>query len=311
MAVPVTSSETVIGAMWIETTAAATNAKVYRAWGLMVALAVLVIGVSAVAAWFLARRLSRPVQALTQNIDRLGAGSFELDIEPSGVAELDEAQRALTATAERLDAVLSRERAFSAEASHQLRTPVASLRLAVEAELADPRPDATIALEEALIDIDRLDATVTSLLALARSSIAPRSDLDLGQVTDRAVSRWRSAFAAEGRPLRLHQPADAIRVVAREAAIDQAVDVLLDNALIHGEDEASVTLAAVAGGVTLSIRTDGPPIDSPDEIWATPTSPERPRIGLPLARRLVEAEGGRLVLAQPAPHPTFEIVLPT
>ncbi len=310
VAVPITSGETIIGAIRIETSASATNAKVYRAWGLMAGLALIVLTVTAVAAWFLARRLSRPVQKLTHSLDLLGAGSADLEIEPSGVAEIDEAQNALTATAERLDEVLARERAFSAEASHQLRTPIASLRLAIETELADPRPDPTTALHEALVDVDRLDVTTTALLALARPAIGPRFDIDLSQLAAAATSRWTGPYGADARPLRFTRTVVPIHVLAREAAIDQALDVLLDNALIHGHGETTIAVYSVPGGVTISVQTGGPPIASPDAIWRTPEGSDRPRIGLPLARRLIESEGGRLILTDANTQPRFEIHLP-
>ena len=311
VAVPITSGETVIGAIRIETSASATNTKVYRAWGLMAGLALIVLTVTAVAAWFLARRLSRPVQRLTNSLHLLGAGSADLAIEPSGVAEIDEAQNALALTAERLDEVLARERAFSAEASHQLRTPIASLRLAIETELADPRPDPAAALHEALVDIDRLDVTTTSLLALARQTVGRRSDVDVTQLADAATSRWTGPFGSDSRPLRLTRAPEPIHVVAREAAIDQALDVLLDNALAHGHGETTVTVQMVPGGVTISVQPEGPPSASPDDIWQTPEGSDRPRIGLPLARRLIESEGGRLILTNATSHPSFDILLPT
>ena len=310
VAVPITSGETTVGAIRIETPASATNTKVYRAWGLMAGLALIVLTITAVAAWFLARRLSRPVQHLTHSLDLLGAGSADLAIEPSGVAEIDEAQNALAATAEHLDEVLARERAFSAEASHQLRTPIASLRLAIETELANPRPDPAVALHEALVDIDRLDATTTALLALARPTIGPRSNIEINRLATAATTRWTGRFGSDSRPLRLTRTKEPAHVVAREAAVDQALDVLLDNALIHGHGETTVTVQTVSGGVTISVQTEGPPITSPDAIWQTPEGSDRPRIGLPLARRLIESEGGRLILTNPNNQPSFEILLP-
>jgi signal transduction histidine kinase len=311
VAMPITSGETIIGAIRIETSASATNTKVYRAWALMAALAALVLTVTAVAAWFLARRLSRPVHRLTHSLHLLGSGSADLAIEPSGVTEIDEAQNALRATAERLDEVLDRERAFSAEASHQLRTPIASLHLAIETELADPRPDPATALHEMLADVDRLEVTTTAILDLARKAVGPRSDVDVGRLAEAATSRWRGRFGSDSRPLRLNCARDQIHVSAREAALDQALEVLLENALVHGQGETTVLVHTVTGGVAISVRTEGPPITSPDTIWQTPEGSARPRIGLPLARRLVESEGGRLILTDATTHPTFEILLPT
>ena len=92
----------------------------------------------------------------------LGDGDFTIDVPRSGVPELDQAGQAMTATARRLDDLVSRERAFSADASHQLRTPIAGLRAAIQTELAFPRPDRTEVLREAISDIDRLERTMRS-----------------------------------------------------------------------------------------------------------------------------------------------------
>jgi len=184
------------------------------------------------------------------------------------------------------------------------------LRLAIEAELADPRPDPATALREALVDIDRLDVTTTALLALARPAVGPRSDIDITQLATEASRRWTGPFGSESRALRLIHTAEPIHVVARQAAIDQALDVLLDNALAHGDGETIVAVHAVTGGVTISVQTEGPPIAAPDTIWQTPEGSNRLRIGLPLARRLVESDGGRLILTDPSTQPRFEILLP-
>jgi signal transduction histidine kinase len=70
----------------------------------------------------------------------------------------------------RLAELAERERTFSARAAHQLRTPLTSLRLIVEAELARPRPDPTTALHEVLGETDRLEQAINDLLSLPRGT---------------------------------------------------------------------------------------------------------------------------------------------
>ena len=157
----------------------------------MTGLAVFVAMVAAAAGLLLSRHLTRPLRRLRDAAVRLGEGDFTVSAPPSGVAELDAAATALTATARRLGDLVERERAFTADASHQLRTPLTSLRLALENELAQPRSDPTQALRDALVDVDRLEATLTDLLALARDTVADRRIADC-QLTEYTATDPRS-----------------------------------------------------------------------------------------------------------------------
>jgi signal transduction histidine kinase len=129
-------------------------------------LALLVLGVAAAIGHVVAGRLARPVRRLGDAAVQLGDGDFALNVPHSGVPELDRAAQAMTSTARRLDDLVTRERAFSSDASHQLRTPLAGLRAAIETELEFPRADPTAVLHEAVSDIDRLEQTITELLSI-------------------------------------------------------------------------------------------------------------------------------------------------
>jgi signal transduction histidine kinase len=232
------------------------------------------------------------------------------------VAEVDAAAAALNATAERLGHLVARERAFTADASHQLRTPLTGLRLRLEAALAAPETDRGVtveaALEGALEDVDRLESTVEDLLALARDVAPVRQPLDLAGLLDEVERHWRGPLAAAGRPLRVQSEPRLPEAHASAAAVRQVLDVLVGNAAEHGAGAVSVRARAAPDAIAVDVDDEGPGPSRPsEELFRRRSDPARGRgIGLALARSLTEAEGGRLVLSRPGPAPCFTLLLP-
>ena len=272
--------------------------------------ALAILGAAAVVAWVLAARLARPVEALGDAAARLDDGDFTTTAAMTGIAELDEVAAALTRTGGRVRRTLERERAFSADVSHQLRTPLSAMRAAVEAEQLDPRPDAGALLAEVLDQIDRLDGTLTSLLRLARDTHDDRQPIDLGELVRTAASRWAPAFADAHRTLELVLPADAPRPAVSATALEHVLDVLLQNALDHGTGTVGVRIDDVATAARLTVTDEGHLDHDPGQLFARrPAGADGTGIGLHLARTLVEAEGGRLRATSAAPT-MFEVTLP-
>jgi signal transduction histidine kinase len=225
------------------------------------------------------------------------------------VAEIDTVAGSLNATAARLGVVLERERAFSADASHQLRTPLTALRLRLEGGLlpeASLRPAVIAALEE----IDRLQRTVDELLELARDAPRDRRPLDLAELCTEAEGRWRAALAATHRPLQLLLPPSLPAVAVSASAMRQILDVLLDNATVHGAGAVRVVVGELPGGVYVDVGDEGPGTLAAERVFARRESGAGGSgIGLALARSLAEAEGGRLLLTHAGPAPVFRLVL--
>jgi signal transduction histidine kinase len=286
----------------------ALTAAVRRAWLQIAALAVVALGVAAVAAIWQGRRLGAPLEELAAAARRLGEGDFSVRAPRSGLPEPDDVAAALDATADRLAELVRRSRHFGADASHQLRTPLTALRLQLEALALSGADAGTV--EEALGEADRLEATIEELLALGAPETA-REPVDLEALVADRIGAWRSLAAARDRRV-VVQAVAVPPVRARPAAIGQGLQVLLDNALEHGEGTITVSLQPVAGGVRLCVGDEGPGLPADLDVPAQPVDRASGRgRGLPMARALVEAEGGRLRLEAPPVGGLVCLLLPT
>lgn len=306
VAIPVTANEVVIGAIRGEQPTSRSSGRTAGLVALVAALALAVIGVGALIGYAVAGRLARPVRRLRDAAVQLGDGDFTIALSPSGVPELDEAAAALSLTAQRLDDLVSRERSFSADASHQLRTPLAGLRSGIETELAFPRADSTQILNESLDDIGRLERTISELLHLARTSAYAAVTCKLDDVQVEVRGSWHGRFASVGRRLTIADATDVPPVVGSGTMLRHALDVLLDNALVHGGGEVRIASSVGDDSVTISVSDEGPGF----EMGRVPNDPTSAHgLGLPLARRLVRAMPGRMSIVESGRHPRIDIVL--
>lgn len=277
-------------------------ASVRGAWLAIAAVGLTVLTLAATAATVRGRQLAEPFEALAGSARRLGEGDFTTRAPRSGLPEADAIADALDSTADRLGRAVQRAGAFTADASHQLRTPLTALRLNLES-LADRDPDA---VDAALAEADRLEATIDELVALTQLDATERIT-DLGALVEERVAAWRHLASGQGRQVEVEVlPTPAVRV--RAAAVGQALQVLLDNAIEHGRGTVTVRVAPTLPGtgdrrgVRICVSDEGPgiaPRHARERVGADrgggPLPAGRGR-GLRLARSLVEAEGGRLTL---------------
>ena len=312
VAVPVTHDTDVIGAVRAASPIADVYQQVALVWLAMFGLGGLAIGMVWLVARRQARRLARPLEELSEAARRLGQGDFSVRTPPAAIPEIDSVGAALNSTAGRLDDMLARERSFSADASHQLRTPLTGLRLRLEAALAHPDQDLRHAITDGIAAADRLEQTIEELLALARDTRSSNATpLDLPVLLDEIEAGWHDRLAAQDRAL--HVAVDPLAPVslASTAAVRQVLTVLLDNAATHGAGTVSVAVRNAADALAIDVSDEGTGITAPEPELFTRRSrlADGHGIGLALARSLAEAEGGRLRLTRPVP-PTFTLLVP-
>ena len=306
-ATPVTDDGVLVGVVRAAGGGVGFYLRIGLTWLAMFGLAAAALGLTWLVARRMAARLARPLEELSATARRLGDGDFTVRATRVGVPEIDSVGSSLDTTAQRIGDMLDRERAFSANASHQLRTPLAGLRLQLEAALDAPDADARATMRDAIDTADRLERTIDDLLTLARDRHPATEPADLDVLLGEVEQGWGGLLAAADRGLRIvsdHPPAPR----ASEAAIRQILGVLLDNAVTHGRGAVTVTARDAGDALAVDVADEGPGLDGVDPFARRDTGTGR-GIGLALARALAEAEGGRLWLSRPAPA-TFTLLLP-
>lgn len=233
-------------------------------------LRVLVVGVPllltlvGLVAWRLVGRALRPVAAMTATADEITATAPDRRLpEAHGADEFVDLARTLNAMLDRLAAARDRQQAFVADAAHELRSPVSSLRQHAEVTLAHPStttaPElAGVVQQESL----RLQRLVDDLLLLTRADARQAPSLgpvDLAGLVDDVVARPRPAGPAVERTGGSPGP-----VTGAADDLERLVTNLVDNAVRHARSLVRVGLAADQGVAVLTVDDDGPGIEPAD-----------------------------------------------
>lgn len=269
----------------------------------------------AMVAWGVIGSVLRPVEQLRLGAERIGgAGSADerLPVPPSG-DEVSALASTLNAMLDRLAQARWRQRAFVADAAHELRSPLATLHTQLEVAARVGVPDGLA--QDLLADVQRMAALVEDLLTLARADDAPPTravPVDLAALT-RELATSRSGARV---PVRVQvgaaatgDPAAVVRAV--ESDVRRAVGNLLDNAVRHAATAVTIEVEASADAVTLAVVDDGhgiPPADR-ERVFErfTRLDPGRDRdcggsgLGLAICRELLARNGAtvRLLDAHP------------
>ncbi|HEY7137149.1 MAG TPA: sensor histidine kinase [Acidimicrobiia bacterium] len=284
-------------------------------WILLGGIAVAVLAIVFLVSLSLARSVTRPVRQLERTADQLGRGDLDARAAvPTHPPELRVLAESFNRTAARLQQLVDSQVQFVADASHQLRTPLAALRLRLENVQNElDTGDTTTAddLEGALSEVARLSRLVDGLLALARAERQSPSpgDIDVAEVVRGREAAW-SAFAAERDVTIEVDVEDPCVASATPGRLEQVLDNLLNNALDVAPPASSVDLTARRDErwVVITVADAGPGMTDDamarafNRFWR---EPGRGRdggsgLGLAIVRQLVASDGGTVSLARSA-----------
>lgn len=262
-----------------------------------------------------AERMTEPLRRLTHRAEDFGMEGLALDVQTARptdlqpqdgtIPEVDAIARILDRNHRSFQRALSAERSFAADASHQLRTPLAALLLRLE-EISTAT-DVDTAREEAEIAItqtERLAGVVDDLLHRTRAGHADGGrSVSLDTVLSQLEQEWSVAFGDAGRRILITVERGTI-VRASASAISQILNALVENALVHGGGTVRVSARRSGPSAVVRVTDEGPGIDP--QLAATVferavSTGGGTGLGLAMAREAAESFGGRLDLVQTRP----------
>ncbi|ACU39287.1 sensor histidine kinase [Actinosynnema mirum] len=262
-----------------------------------------------IAVWLAVGRALRPVGAIRRELADITEHDLARRVPlPRVRNELSELAATVNTALDRLERAVEENRRFAADASHELRSPIAALRAELEIARSHPEnADWPSVVEGALADTDRIQALTTDLLLLTRldhtkSISAP---LDLVALAREDVARRRS-----GHELVVDLPDAPVQVLGSRPLLGRLLGNLLDNAERHAESAITVRLSTTDDSVVLEVADDGQGIPEADRerVFDRFTRLDEARardtggtgLGLAIARRIAAVHRGTLVVGASA-----------
>ncbi|HEY1132269.1 MAG TPA: HAMP domain-containing sensor histidine kinase [Roseateles sp.] len=262
---------------------------------LAVVLVLLFVGVAA-GAYPVVRRLTRRLETLKRGVEQFGAGQLAHRVDDSGRDEVAAVASSFNQAADRIETLLRSHQTLLANASHELRSPLARLKMAF-AMLEDAAPAQRERLAHEIdVNIAELDALVEEVLLASRleagSAVGESHPVDLLALGAEEAARAESVFEPE---------TDTAHIDGQERLLRRALRNLLDNARRYGGPEVELGLRRVAGGYEFVVADRGPGVPAElrgrifEPFYRLPGHAEMAGgvgLGLSLVKQIAERHGG-------------------
>jgi heavy metal sensor kinase len=295
---------------------------------LIFALLMLVLA-SGVGYW-LSRKALAPVDAITRTACSITGANLSSRLEQLNTGdELQRLSDTLNEMLSRIEAAFQRVSQFTADASHELRTPISLMRIEAEIALRKSRDKGEYqeALRHILVEAERTSVLIENLLSLARADAGRESldirNLDFRDIVQNAANNWRRPIAAQGLAFTEDVEKDNLFVAADKTALARLVNILIDNAVKYTPSPGSIELRLEQrnGKALLAVRDTGVGISTEEQtrIFERFYRADEARtresggagLGLAIARWIVEQHRGSItVTSAPGAGSTFVVQLP-
>lgn len=289
----------------------------------------LVLVLASLGGLFLANQALKPVDRITRTAQKIGSGDLSQRIPLDGLAkdEIGRLAETFNDMLSRLEASFEQMKRFTADASHELKTPLSILRGEVEIglrRLRSPEEYRDI-LRSCLEEIGRMSRIVEDLLTLARVDSGDlgirREKVDLGEVAEEV---WRAFYReAVGRGLRFSLEATRVKVIGDRERLRQMIANLVDNAVKYTPEGGWVelTVGSEDGLATVTVRDtgEGIPPEHQEKVFERFYRVDKARsrekggtgLGLSICKGIAEAHGGKITLeSEPGVGSVFKVLLP-
>ncbi|MCE7003356.1 HAMP domain-containing histidine kinase [Kibdelosporangium philippinense] len=320
LARPVGAGTRVAGAVVMRASVTAAASDVAHDWLLIVVGAFAAALLFVLLALVVSRWVLRPLAQLERGVLSLAAGEQRTHVPASaGPRELRALGSSFNKMSDAVAEAADQQRRLVADASHQMRNPMAALRLRVDSLAGQVKPDGLRTYNGCVAEVERMESLLDGLLALATAeNVDPQTSEDTCDAATVLVERydaWHAAADHASVDLELSTVEHFI-VATPDAELGQVLDVLLDNAVKYAGAGSRIGLSCTDGTITVSDNGPGlPPEDltkATQRFWrSSQASTGGTGLGLAIAERLVTAREGKMSLEATKPHGlTVRVTLP-
>jgi len=315
VAVPVLNGKRTFGAVRVTFSSSFVDATVNQRIQGITTVAGITLLLALIVAILLASSITRRLTDLQETTEDFAQGNHKVRANTDeGAPEIRALASSFNAMAEQLTHLLTQQRAFAGDASHQLRTPLTALQLRLEraSEMVESDPQgARTRIEAAMLETDRLQRLVEGLLALSRTenlNTITLDAIDLASIVRERADGWMALAAEHNVTLALDLPQSAM-VLSQAGIIEQVLDNFIDNALEVAPAQSTINIALTFDrrSTTLHVQDEGPGLPEEDltrafnRFWRARSDIHGSGLGLAIVERLMEVCNGDAELVNRIP----------